>query len=55
MFDVFKFFVKVLWATYSEWSQVKANYKASFDLVVLVGVEIYVIISVCGFAADFKS
>ena len=47
MLDVFKFFIKVLWSTYSEWSKVKAYYEACFDFVV-VGVEMYVIVFVCG-------
>ena len=55
MFDVFKFFIKVLWATYSECFEVKAYYKACFDFVVMVGVEMHVIVFVCGFAVDFKS
>ena len=50
MFDVFKFFVKLLWATYSA---VKAYYKACFDFVVVVGVEMHVV--VCWFVVDFKS
>ena len=55
MFDVFKLFWKVLWTTYSECSKVKAYYKVCFDYVVVVGVEMYVIVSVCGFAVDFTS
>ena len=55
MFNVFKFFIKVLWATYSECSEVKVFYAACFDFVVVVGVEMYVIVFVCGFAVDFKS
>ena len=47
MFDVLEFFIKVLWATYSECSQVKANYEACLDFVVVVGVEMYVIVFVC--------
>ena len=50
MFDVFKFFIKVLLATYSECFSVRAYYEACFDFVVLVGVEMCVIIFVCGFA-----
>ena len=55
MFNVFKFFINILWATYSECSYVKAYYKACFDFIVVVGLETYVIIFVCGFAVDFKS
>ena len=54
MFDELKFFIKILWATYSECSYVKAYYQACFDFVV-VGVEMYVIVFVCGFVIDFKS
>ncbi len=55
MFDVFKFFIKVFWAIFYECSEVKAYHKACYDFVVAVGVEINVIVSVCGFAVDFKS
>ena len=55
MFNVFKFFIKVLWATYSECFYVKVNYEYCFDYVVVVRVEMYVIVFICGFAVDFKS
>ena len=55
MFDVFKFFIKVLWATYSECSSVKVYYEACFEFDVVVGVEMCVIVFACGFAVDFKS
>ena len=55
MYDVFRFFIKVLRATYSECSLVKAYYEACFDFVVVVEVEINVIVFVCGFTVDFKS
>ena len=54
MFDVIRFFIKVLWATYSECSKVKAYYKSCFDFVVVVGIVIYAIVFVCGLAEDFK-
>ena len=55
MSDVFKFFVKVLWTTYSESSNVKAYFKACFDFAVVVGIEMYIIVFVWGFAVDFNS
>ena len=39
MFNVLKFFILVLWATYSKYSYVKANYEAGFDFVIVVGVK----------------
>ena len=55
MLDVFKFLIKVSWVTYFACSYIKAYYEVCFDFVVVVGVEMYVNVFVCGFAVDFKS
>ena len=48
MFDVFKFFIIVLLATYSECSKIKAYYKVCYDFVAVVEVEMYVIVLFVG-------